>query len=83
METGAVSVTRVLVSPAAAATLVGTLGTVAGVTVAAADAALVPTLLVAVTVQEYSVPLVSPETVMGLVVAAPVRVLPAAGQVAV
>jgi hypothetical protein len=58
--------------PDVAVTAVGVPGTVAGVTaVEAADAGPVPTLLVAVTVNVYAVPLVNPVTVA---VSAPVVV---------
>src|SRR3954471_12366258 len=52
--------------------MVGAPGTVAGVTLPAADAGPLPATLVAVTVQLYCVPLVRPLTTMGL--AAPVFV---------
>jgi hypothetical protein len=52
--------------PTDAATLVGASGTVAGVTeFDAADAVLVPTELVAVTVNVYGVPLLKPVIVIG------------------
>ena len=59
--------------PAVALTPVGAPGTVAGVTLLEGDdAGLVPALLVAVTVNVYAVPLVSPVTVMGLLGPVPV-----------
>jgi hypothetical protein len=52
--------------PAAAPTIAGAPGTVAGVTLfEGADASPVPTAFVAVTVKVYAVPLASPVTVMG------------------
>ena len=52
--------------PTDAATLVGASGTVAGVTeFDAADAVLVPTEFVAVTVKVYGVPLLKPVIVIG------------------
>ena len=48
-----------------AAPMVGAAGTVNGVTLAAVDAALAPMPLLAVTVQLYVVPLVSPVTMIG------------------
>ena len=72
---GAVKPTVALAFPAVAAPIVGAPGTVAGVTLLeAADAAPAPSPLVAVTVKVYSVPLVSPLTVRGLL--APVAVSP-------
>ena len=51
---------------ATADTLVGAFGTVAGVTeLVVADAVLVPAELLAVTVKVYTVPLLSPVTVIG------------------
>jgi len=65
---GAVKLTVALLFPAVAVPIVGVPGTVAGVTLLeAADAAPVPTPLVAVTVKVYAVPLVNPLTVRGLV----------------
>ena len=64
---GAAKLTVACVLPATALALVGAPGTVAGVT--ALDGALAgpePTLLVAVTVKVYVVPLVSPVIVTGL-----------------
>jgi hypothetical protein len=61
-------VNEIVASPfeAVAVTLVGAFGTVAGVTaLLVADAELVPILLLAVTVNVYGVPLVSPVTVIG------------------
>ena len=62
-DAGAVQDTVASPSPATAVTLVGAPGTVAGVTeLLAEDAALVPALLVAVTVKVYAVPFVRPVT---------------------
>jgi len=64
---GAVKLTIALLLPAVAVPMVGAPGTVAGVTLLeAAEAAPVPTPLVAVTVKVYGVPLLSPLTVRGL-----------------
>jgi hypothetical protein len=75
---GAVKVTVALALPAVAVPMVGAPGTVAddiGVTpFDAEEAAPVPTLLVAVTVNVYVVPLVNPVTVIGL--DEPVPVIP-------
>jgi len=61
---GAVQVTTAEALPGVAVTAVGAPGTVLGVTAAlATDAGEVPTLLVAVTVNVYEVPLVNPATV--------------------
>ncbi len=69
MLAGALKLTVALALPAVAETAVGTPGAVAGATGVtaeeAAEAAPVPTLLVAVTVKVYAVPLVSPVTVIG------------------
>jgi len=63
---GAVKLTVALLLPAVAVPMVGVPGTVAGVALLeAADGAPVPTLLVAVTVKVYAVPLVSPLTARG------------------
>ena len=60
--------------PAVALTVVGAIGGPAGVTLFDADDARdVPTLLVAVTVNVYAVPLVKPLTVIGLTVLVPVN----------
>jgi hypothetical protein len=76
LDAGALKDTVAWALPAAADTLVGAPGTVAGVTLLeAVEAGPVPTELVAVTVKVYAVPLVSPVTVMGLAV--PVAVWPA------
>ncbi len=73
-ETGGVNVTDADPFPAVAVPMVGAPGTVAGVTeLDAAEAAPVPTPLVAVTVKVYAVPLVRPLTVIGLVVPVPVK----------
>ena len=59
--------------PRVPATDVGAYGTVAGITADDADdAALVPTLFVAVTVNVYDVPLVKPDTVQAAVIGLPV-----------
>ena len=57
----------VVVAPGTAFTFVGAAGTVAGTKLFdAADGALVPTVLAAVTLQVYVLPLVRPVTVIGL-----------------
>ena len=72
---GAVKLTVALLFPAVAVPMAGAPGTVAGVRLLdAAEAALVPALLVAVTVKVYGVPFVSPLTVIGLL--APEAVCP-------
>jgi hypothetical protein len=64
---GAVKLTVAMPFPAVAVPMVGAPDTVSGVTLLEfADAAPVPTLLVAVTVKVYGVPFVSPLTVRGL-----------------
>ena len=74
MLAGAVKLTDALVFPGVAVPIVGAPGTVTGVTLLdAAEADPVPTPLVAVTVNVYAVPLVSPVTVMGLVEPVPVN----------
>jgi hypothetical protein len=71
---GAVKLTVALLFPAVAVPIVGAPGTVAGVTLLeAADAAPVPTPLVAVTVKVYAVPLLSPLTARGLLAPLPVK----------
>lgn len=68
--------------PAVAVTVVGGTGTPDGVTLLdAADAALVPTLFAAVTLNVYAVPFVKPVTVSGL--DAPLAVLPPGDDVTV
>ena len=63
-EAGADQLTVACALPALAVTPVGAPGTVAGVTeLDATEAVLVPTALVAVTVNVYDVPFVSPTTV--------------------
>jgi hypothetical protein len=63
-----------LLSAASPATFVGASGTVAGVTaLLAAEAEPVPIALVAVTVNVYSTPLVSPVTVIGELPPVPVN----------
>jgi hypothetical protein len=65
-ETGAENETVASPSPRTAVTLVGASGVVAGVTeLLATEAVLVPTALVAVTVNVYVVPFVNPKTVIG------------------
>ena len=88
MELGAVKAMLALELPAVAAPMVGAPGIVSvdetGVTYAALEAELVPALLVAVTVQVYSVLLVKLVTEIGLLVPATVLVVaPLALQVAV
>ena len=74
MLAGAVKLTVALLFPAVAVPIVGAPGTVAGVTLLeAADAAPVPTPLVAVTVKVYAVPLVSPFTARGLLAPLPMK----------
>jgi hypothetical protein len=64
MTAGAAQVTLAEAGPEVAVTPVGGPGTAAGVTgEEAADAGPVPTLLVAVTVKAYDVPLARPDTV--------------------
>jgi len=71
---GAVKLIVALPFPAVAVPIVGAPGTVAGVTLLeAADAAPVPTPLVAVTVKVYAVPLVSPFTARGLLAPLPMK----------
>jgi hypothetical protein len=66
LEAGAVQLSPTCVLSGVTASDVGAPGTVAGVTGLDAEEALpVPTLLVAVTVKVYAVPLVRPVTVMG------------------
>ena len=66
-EAGAVKLTVACALPAVAVPIVGAPGTVAGVTLfEAAEAGPVPIALVALTVKVYTVPFVSPVTVMGL-----------------
>jgi hypothetical protein len=63
---GAVNVTLACALPAVAVPIVGAPGTVAGVTLFdAAEGALPPTALLAVTVKVYAVPLARPVTVIG------------------
>jgi hypothetical protein len=72
---GAVKLTVAVPLATVAVPMVGAPGTVAGVTLLeAADAAPVPTALVAVTVKAYGVPFVNPLTVRGLL--PPVAVTP-------
>ena len=64
VDAGGFQLTEACVLPAVAETLVGAPGTVAGVTVLeGVDALLPPTLLVAMTVNVYAVPLIRPVTV--------------------
>ena len=72
----AVKATVICAAPAVAGVSVGVPGTVlvaTGVTVTAEEAVPVPALLVALTVQEYKLPLVRPVTTIGLAV--PVAVM--------
>ena len=63
---GAVKVTVACALPAVAVPMVGAVGTVAGVTLFdAADGALLPIALVAMTVQVTGMPLVNPITMIG------------------
>jgi hypothetical protein len=65
-EAGAEKLTVAWVLPAVATPIVGASGVVAGVIeLEAAEAALAPAELVAVTVKVYAVPFVNPETVIG------------------
>ena len=81
---GALNVTVACALPAVAVPIVGAPGTVAGVTLLeAADAAPVPTPLVAVTVKVYAVPLVKPVTVIDVHGAVQVPVMPLGVEVAV
>jgi hypothetical protein len=74
---GAVQMTVACVLPALAATVVGTPGAVDGVTeFDAVDCALVPTLLVAVTLNVYAVPSVNPVTVVDAAAGLPLTVRP-------
>jgi len=74
LAAGALKLTVACVFPATADTPVGAPGTILGVTLLdAPDALLVPTVLVAVTVNVYAVPFVKPVTVMGLVEPLPVN----------
>jgi hypothetical protein len=71
---GAVKLITALWLPRAALPIAGAPGTVAGMMLPdAPDAAPVPALLVAVTVNVYAVPLDSPLTVIGLVAPVPVK----------
>jgi hypothetical protein len=73
-DAGAVNATDACAFPGVAVPIVGTPGTVAGVTeFDAAEAVLVPAVFVAFTVKVYAVPLVSPETVIGDALPVPVR----------
>jgi hypothetical protein len=79
---GAVQLTEAWLSPAVAVTPVGTAGAVGPVGVTAldaADSALVPTALVAETVNVYVVPFVSPVTVVEVPGGLPLTVLVACG----
>jgi hypothetical protein len=71
------------VFPGVTTTLPGAPGTPIGVTDTADEAGLVPAAFVALTVQEYGVPVVSPETTIGLAVPMPVTPTPFAEHVAV
>ena len=65
LEAGGEKLTDTWALPAVAVPMTGALGTVAGVTLTAADAAPVPMALLAVTVQAAVVPLASPVTTSG------------------
>ena len=81
-ETGAVKLIEACALPPVAVPMVGEPGTVAGVTEFEGDDAVpVPTELVAVTVNVYAVPFVSPVTVIGE--DDPVAVIPPGEEVAV
>jgi hypothetical protein len=83
-ELGDENATLALASAAVTVPMVGAPGGPVGVTDTPADASLVPALFVAVTEQEYVVPFVRFETVIGLAVPVPVRVAaPVAEQVTV
>jgi hypothetical protein len=71
LDVGAVNFTVALPAAAVTETRLGAPGTVAaatGVTLATEEVTLVEVLLLAVTVQEYSLPLVRPVTAIGLIV---------------
>jgi len=71
---GAAKLTVALLFPAVALPMAGAPGAPRGVTLLeAAEAAPVPVTLVAVTVKEYAVPLVSPLTTIGLPAPLPVK----------
>jgi hypothetical protein len=81
-DAGGAKATDACPLPGVAVPMVGVPGTVAAVTeFEDAEAALVPTALVAVTVKVYAVPLVSPVTMMGE--DAPVAVMPPGDEVTV
>lgn len=83
-DAGAVKAMLAWPLPAVAAPIVGASGAVAGVTLALADAAELPRAFVAITLQAYCVPLVSPLMAIGLAVPVPVAVVcPVAVHVAV
>ena len=78
------NVTLACALPAVAVPMLGAPGTVAGVTLfEAAEAAPVPTALVAVTVKVYAVPLERPVTVMDVQGAVQLPVMPLGDEVAV
>ena len=66
LEDDAVQVTPMVWLPGVAETMVGAVGTVRGVEELLDDARELPATLVAKTLTEYCVPLVSPEMVQGL-----------------
>ena len=77
LEAGAVQETLAWALPAVALALVGAADTVTGVTLLeAADAGLLPTALVAVTVKLTGVPLVRPEKVVLVAGAATLTLVP-------
>ncbi len=71
-DVAALNATVICAAPAVTEVIVGLVGTAVvpstGMTLTAKEAALVPALLVALTVQEYVLPLVSPVTTSGLAV---------------
>jgi hypothetical protein len=84
LEAGAVQVTVACALPAVADTPVGAPGTLAGTTaLEGVDAGPVPTALVAVTVNVYEVPLVSPVTVAVVLLPPAVAVSPPGEEVTV
>ena len=78
-DAGAVNATVAWPLPAVTVPIVGAPGTFAGVTFALPEAAELPRALVAITLQLYCVPFVSPLTVMGLVDPVPVTPAPPVG----
>ena len=72
VELGAVKATLACALPEVTFPMVGAPGAARGITEAPAEATPVPAELVAVTVQEYVLPLVRPVTTIGLAVPVPV-----------